>query len=254
MKIDDDVFITVEKLFIKKLIRPVEQACQDEVSAGSKRRRKNSANKAAEQAPSNNGRDRTGGPASKENYIESLILGGKINKIGSQCQRPIEMSAALDPVCPARYDRSRSRSRSLRSTEMTLRFSDGLALLFAAFLMTACTPQAPTEQPPPTPAPTAVLEAGRNWGRRCRSYSPKVPPRMPKGNVYFSEIRGNRILKHSPGGGWTEFRNPSRRANGLAFDQEGRLIACEGAAPGGRTAGHSHRPDVRRSRSARGAV
>lgn len=116
---------------------------------------------------------------------------------------------------------------------MTLRLSDGLALLLAAFLMTACTPQAPTEQPPRTPAPTAVLEAGAELGTAVSVVFTEGPAADAEGNVYFSEIRGNRILKHSPGGGWTEFRNPSRRANGLAFDQEGRLIACEGAAPGG---------------------
>ncbi len=60
------------------------------------------------------------------------------------------------------------------------------------------------------------------------------PAVSESGDVYFTEITGNRILKHTPGGeAWTEFRNPSRRANGLAFDPRGRLIACEGAAPGG---------------------
>ena len=49
------------------------------------------------------------------------------------------------------------------------------------------------------------------------------------GNVYFSEIRGNRILKYTPDGNFTVFREPSGRANGLAFDPHGRLVACEGA-------------------------
>ena len=49
------------------------------------------------------------------------------------------------------------------------------------------------------------------------------------GNVYFSEIRGNRILKYTPDGDLTVFREPSGRANGLAFDPHGRLVACEGA-------------------------
>jgi len=59
------------------------------------------------------------------------------------------------------------------------------------------------------------------------------PAVAPDGTVYFSEIQGNRILRVAPGGVWEEFRNPSGRANGLAFDGEGRLVACEGAATGG---------------------
>ncbi len=120
-----------------------------------------------------------------------------------------------------------------RSTVMTLKLSHGLVLLFAASLVTACTPEAPTEEEPAIPAPTAVLEAGAELGTAVSVVFTEGPAADAEGNVYFSEIRGNRILKYIPSGGWTEFRNPSRRANGLAFDQEGRLVACEGAAPGG---------------------
>jgi gluconolactonase len=55
------------------------------------------------------------------------------------------------------------------------------------------------------------------------------PAADAEGNVYFSEIRGNRILKYTPDGNFTVFREPSNRANGLAFDAWGRLVACEGA-------------------------
>src|SRR5947209_6026639 len=55
----------------------------------------------------------------------------------------------------------------------------------------------------------------------------------PDGCVYFSDI-GNRILKFDPAAGKTTvFRDPSGRSNGLKFDKEGRLIACEGANTGG---------------------
>ena len=60
-----------------------------------------------------------------------------------------------------------------------------------------------------------------------------------KGTVYFSEIANNRIMRwrtpqsDAAYGGFEVFRENSGRANGLAFDREGRLIACEGAAPGG---------------------
>jgi gluconolactonase len=49
------------------------------------------------------------------------------------------------------------------------------------------------------------------------------------GNVFFTDLNGGRILKLSAEGGRvTTFREPSNRANGLLFDPEGRLLACEG--------------------------
>jgi gluconolactonase len=50
-----------------------------------------------------------------------------------------------------------------------------------------------------------------------------------EGNVYFTDTYGNRIVKLAGDGQWSVFREPSNRANGLLFDQEGRLIACEGS-------------------------
>ena len=56
------------------------------------------------------------------------------------------------------------------------------------------------------------------------------------GEVYFSDISGNRILKMAPDGAVSVFREDSGRTNGNTFDAEGRLISCEGAefGPGGR--------------------
>ena len=49
------------------------------------------------------------------------------------------------------------------------------------------------------------------------------------GNVYFTDLNGSRILyADAAGGSVTTFRHPSHRANGLLFDSEGRLLACEG--------------------------
>lgn len=55
------------------------------------------------------------------------------------------------------------------------------------------------------------------------------------GTVYFSDIMNNRILKRSPDGALSVFREPSGRTNGNTFDREGRLLHCEGAefGPGG---------------------
>ncbi len=59
------------------------------------------------------------------------------------------------------------------------------------------------------------------------------PAYGPDHCVYFSDI-GNRIMKFDPATGKTiEYRKPSGRSNGLKFDVQGRLIACEGANTGG---------------------
>jgi len=49
------------------------------------------------------------------------------------------------------------------------------------------------------------------------------------GDVYFTDIVNNRILKlDGKTGRYQSFREPSGRANGLLFDAQGRLLACEG--------------------------
>ena len=53
------------------------------------------------------------------------------------------------------------------------------------------------------------------------------------GNVYFTNLRTDRrdtsrILRMSPDGVVDVYREPSHRANGLIFDAEWRLLACEG--------------------------
>src|SRR5262245_5809897 len=52
------------------------------------------------------------------------------------------------------------------------------------------------------------------------------------GNVFFSDIAGNRILKMDVKGTVTVFRADSGRTNGNAFDAQGRLISCEGNEQG----------------------
>jgi gluconolactonase len=48
------------------------------------------------------------------------------------------------------------------------------------------------------------------------------------GNVFFSDITSNRILKMNAQGEVSVFRSDSGRTNGNAFDAQGRLISCEG--------------------------
>lgn len=48
------------------------------------------------------------------------------------------------------------------------------------------------------------------------------------GSVFFSDIENNRIMRVKPDGTHIVFRTPSGKANGLLFDHQGRLVACEG--------------------------
>lgn len=74
------------------------------------------------------------------------------------------------------------------------------------------------------------------------------------GNVYFSDMVNQRILKLSAEGMLSVFRENSNVANGLLIDPQGRLIACEGAVferPGIRLRGT---PRVTRTDMVTGAV
>jgi sugar lactone lactonase YvrE len=60
------------------------------------------------------------------------------------------------------------------------------------------------------------------------------PAYGPDACIYFSDI-GNCIMKFDPATKkFSEYRKPSGRANGLDFDVQGRLVACEGAGGGNR--------------------
>src|SRR5213593_1107120 len=52
------------------------------------------------------------------------------------------------------------------------------------------------------------------------------------GNLYFTEMRFQRIFKLATNGEVSVYREKSHGANGLVIDLQGRLIACEGAADG----------------------
>jgi gluconolactonase len=59
------------------------------------------------------------------------------------------------------------------------------------------------------------------------------PALAPDGSIFFSDI-GDSIYRYDPKTGKTDlFRRPSGRANGLMFNPNGDLIACEGANTGG---------------------
>ena len=48
-----------------------------------------------------------------------------------------------------------------------------------------------------------------------------------EGYLLFSDVPGNKIMKHVPGEDAAVFRESSNRANGNTFDSQGRLYTCE---------------------------
>jgi gluconolactonase len=68
-----------------------------------------------------------------------------------------------------------------------------------------------------------------------------------EGNVYFTELVFQRIMKLTPGGVLTVFRERSNNANGLLIDPEGRLIACEGANSQRMGVAQTFKPQVTRT-------
>jgi gluconolactonase len=48
-----------------------------------------------------------------------------------------------------------------------------------------------------------------------------------KGNVYFTDVAGNRIHRHGADGKFEVFLDPSGHCNGLMFNAAGTLFACE---------------------------
>ena len=54
------------------------------------------------------------------------------------------------------------------------------------------------------------------------------PTAAEDGTLYFTDLGNNRIMRLSTDGQLSTFRQPSNDANGLIFDSEWRLLACEG--------------------------
>ncbi len=65
-----------------------------------------------------------------------------------------------------------------------------------------------------------------------RGYSTAEGPLWHKSDRYllFSDIRQDRRMKWTSEEGITLFRQPTNEANGLTWDPQGRLVACEGGA------------------------
>jgi gluconolactonase len=68
-----------------------------------------------------------------------------------------------------------------------------------------------------------------------------------EGNVYFTELVFQRIMKLDPKGVLTVFRERSNNANGLLIDPQGRLIACEGSGSTRMGVPQTFKPQVTRT-------
>ncbi|MCC6863073.1 MAG: SMP-30/gluconolactonase/LRE family protein [Bryobacterales bacterium] len=68
------------------------------------------------------------------------------------------------------------------------------------------------------------------------------------GRIYFTETVTERILRLADRGAPATFRESSNAANGLVFDAQGRLIACEGGNPGRNLPGRITRTEVKTGR------
>jgi gluconolactonase len=77
--------------------------------------------------------------------------------------------------------------------------------------------------------PAGLVAAGSKARTAANICFLEGPAWHPSGDLYFSDISGNRILKLSPDGSVSTFREDSGRTNGNTFDAEGRLISCEGS-------------------------
>ena len=86
-------------------------------------------------------------------------------------------------------------------------------------------------EPEPAAAPAAPAEAvadARPVEVAATVAFTEGPTVDADGSVYFTDIGNNRIMRMSPDGELSTFRQPGNRANGLIFDEQWRLIACEG--------------------------
>ena len=83
-----------------------------------------------------------------------------------------------------------------------------------------------------THAADSVLPKNARLKAEVRVAFTEGPAWHPSGNVYFSDIANNRIMRRDRTGALHVFRSPSGRTNGMLFDLKGRLVCCEGGGYG----------------------
>ncbi len=98
-----------------------------------------------------------------------------------------------------------------------------VTLVAFALLVSGCTVEAPA---PSAEMPTEQA-ASREVAVATTVAFTEGPTVAEDGTVYFTDLGNNRIMRLSTDGQLSTFRQPSHRANGLIFDSEWRLLACE---------------------------
>src|SRR5213593_774915 len=83
------------------------------------------------------------------------------------------------------------------------------------------------------PRPSPLLAPGASWEKVAGGLGfGEGPAWHPDGYLLFEDVTNNRTLKLDGSGQVSVFREGTDGANGLAFDKERRLVACEGNASG----------------------
>lgn len=111
---------------------------------------------------------------------------------------------------------------------MVMMRSRGLRTALFGIFLTGCggAMEPPAES---ANAPVAPASSGRPVDIAATISFTEGPTVDADGNVYFTDLRGpGRIMRMNVDGIVETYREPSYRANGLIFDSEWRLVACEG--------------------------
>lgn len=103
------------------------------------------------------------------------------------------------------------------------------ALVSAVLLGVGCVSGSAPEAGPESEAPvSSSLQEFRPVEVATTVAFTEGPTVDADGRVYFTDLANNRIMTLSPDGVLSTFRDESYGANGLIFDSEWRLLACEG--------------------------
>jgi gluconolactonase len=111
-----------------------------------------------------------------------------------------------------------------------------MAAVLLASLAVSSSDRGPSVELHHAPVPSSLLAPEGKLSVATRTSFLEGPAVASDGELYFSDLIGNRIYQMSPAGGLQVFRADSGRSNGNTFDAQGRLVTCEGAeqGPGGR--------------------
>jgi len=110
-------------------------------------------------------------------------------------------------------------------------FRSGIGSGISSCILAAlCALAAFAQTPQTSPAPEAppVVASGAKVEKVADGFGfVEGPVWHPDGYLLFTDIPRNRIMKWHPKDGVSVFREPSEQANGLALDDQNRLVACE---------------------------